>query len=164
MAAPNDQQIDVMQLPIDQLAGLKKQHEDDCIELQGQLESLSGARSRFLNSRNTLDELSSTPIGNTMLVPLSPSLYVPGIISDSSKVIVELGTGYYCEKTTEEAKELIDRKVKLVGTSIEAVESNLTQRQKTIEQLTMFMQYKINMAAEARAQQPTTVNHSPSFS
>lgn len=35
----------------------------------------------------------------------------PGTLHDTGKVIVELGTGYFAEKTTEEAKELIDRKV-----------------------------------------------------
>jgi len=35
----------------------------------------------------------------------------PGQIHEADKVIVELGTGYYAEKTIPDAKELIDRKV-----------------------------------------------------
>jgi prefoldin subunit 5 len=36
--------------------------------------------------------------------------------------MVELGTGYFCEKTIPDAKALIDRKMQLVTKSIETIE------------------------------------------
>jgi prefoldin alpha subunit len=39
----------------------------------------------------------STP-DNTILVPLTNSLYVPGKLSDLENVIVDVGTGYYVKK------------------------------------------------------------------
>jgi prefoldin alpha subunit len=36
--------------------------------------------------------------GKPLLVPLTTSLYVPGTLADSEKVIVDVGTGYYVEK------------------------------------------------------------------
>lgn len=33
-----------------------------------------------------------------MLVPLTTSLYVPGTIADTDKVIVDVGTGFFVEK------------------------------------------------------------------
>ncbi len=32
-----------------------------------------------------------------MLVPLTASLYVPGTLDDSEKVLVDVGTGYFIE-------------------------------------------------------------------
>lgn len=32
-----------------------------------------------------------------MLVPLTASLYVPGTLDDSDKVLVDVGTGYFIE-------------------------------------------------------------------
>lgn len=32
-----------------------------------------------------------------MLVPLTASLYVPGMLDDSEKVLVDVGTGYFIE-------------------------------------------------------------------
>lgn len=49
--------------------------------------------------------------GREILVPLTASLYVPGTICDSNKVLVDVGTGYFVEKTVPKAKELIERKV-----------------------------------------------------
>lgn len=37
-------------------------------------------------------------IGKPLLVPLTTSLYVPGTLADTEKVIVDVGTGYYVEK------------------------------------------------------------------
>ena len=36
--------------------------------------------------------------GKTILVPLTNSLYVPGKLSDTEYVIVDVGTGYYVKK------------------------------------------------------------------
>lgn len=38
------------------------------------------------------------PLGKTILVPLTNSLYVPGKLSDPENVIVDVGTGYYVKK------------------------------------------------------------------
>jgi len=100
-----------MQLSIDQLSYLKNQHEQEIIEMNKQLETLVGARNRYLGAKSTLTDIATVPEGNSMLVPLNSSLYIQGTVMSQSKVIVELGTGYFCEKTIPEAKELVDRKV-----------------------------------------------------
>ena len=48
----------------------------------------------------TLDEMKKLSDGTPILVPLNGSLYAPGTIADPEKVIVELGTGYFCEKVS----------------------------------------------------------------
>ncbi len=107
----NEREIQPMQLSLDQLSGLKQQHEEELQELQKQLEALHGAKYRFINARTTIDEMAETKVGDKLMIPLSSSLYAPGTITNPSKVIVELGTGYFCEKSIPDAKDLIDRKV-----------------------------------------------------
>lgn len=36
--------------------------------------------------------------GKPILVPLTTSLYVPGVLADPENVIVDVGTGFYVEK------------------------------------------------------------------
>jgi hypothetical protein len=94
-------------------------------------------------AKNSLDDLTSSAPNNALMIPLNQSLYVPGHIASKDKVLVELGTGYFCEKSIPEARDLIDRKVtntfwtsfygvfipnaffqlQLVGKSMETVES-----------------------------------------
>ena len=46
-----------------------------------------------------------------MLVPLNQSLYVPGRVADANKLLVDIGTGYFVEKSLKETKEYLERKV-----------------------------------------------------
>lgn len=51
-----------------------------------QLEQLHGAKGRFTNARSVLDDISTAPEGRKVLVPLTSSLYVPGLVSMPEKV------------------------------------------------------------------------------
>lgn len=129
----NEREIKPMDLPIEQLNNLKMQHEEELRELQKQMESLAGklpqrvhwpqwqkiilltlvtgAKNRFLMAKSSLNELQSAEDNNALMIPLNASLYVPGSVHDKNKVIVELGTGYFAEKSIEDAHALVDRKV-----------------------------------------------------
>ena len=50
--------------------------------------------------------------GKEIMVPLTSSLYVPGVMEDNSNVLVEVGAGYFIEKTTQGASEYCERKIK----------------------------------------------------
>ncbi|KAF7811535.1 putative prefoldin subunit 5 [Senna tora] len=52
--------------------------------------------------------------GKKMLVPLTASLYVPGTLDDADKVLVDVGTGYFIEKTMVEGKDYCERKINLL--------------------------------------------------
>ena len=107
----NEREVNPMQLSLEQLNALKQQHEEEIQELSAQLEQLHGAKARFVNALAAIDEVSKSKNGDSLLVPLNSSLYVPGKIVEPEKVIVELGTGYFCEKTAPAAKDLLNRKV-----------------------------------------------------
>ena len=143
--------INPFQLSLEQLQSLRGQHEEELQELQRQLEQLHGAKNRFLNARNTLSDISTSTANETVLIPLNTSLYVPGKIVDPDKVVVELGTGYFCEKTIPAAQDLIDRKLQLVTKSIEAVEAVGLNKRRNLEKFAEVMQYKLQMIQEGRA-------------
>ena len=75
-----------MHLSLEQLNNLKTQNEEELQELQRQLEALHNAKGRFMNARNTLDDISTSAVNDVILVPLNSSLYVPGKIVDPEKV------------------------------------------------------------------------------
>ena len=144
----NEREIQPMQLSIEQLYSLKQQHEEELQELQNQLGSLAEARSKFFNAKNSLSEISKSPEGAMIYVPLSPSLYVPGSIIENNKVIVELGTNYFCDKSIPEAQLLIERKLTLINQSIETIEGVGMNKKKNLSQLMQVIQYKMQMAKE----------------
>src|SRR5690348_2773315 len=84
----NEREIQPMQLSLEQLSSLKTQHEEELQELQRQMESLYGAKGRFLNAKSTLTDMASCPVGNSLMIPLNSSLYVPGKVLEPSKVCI----------------------------------------------------------------------------
>jgi prefoldin alpha subunit len=145
-----EREIDIGQLSVEQLNNLKTSHENELRDLQGQLEQLAGAKNRFITARRSVTEIENTPENTEMLVPLSQSLYVPGILESTDKVIVELGTGYYAEKGMDGARDLIDRKMALVQKSVESIEEVANKKRKNLEQIMQFMQYKIQMMEQGK--------------
>ena len=124
----NERQIEPMNLSLDQLGALKTQFENELNEMGSQLEKLHGAKNRFLSTKASLNEVSSFPADNRMMIPLSQSLYVPGTIVDPDKYLIELGTGYFCELPAKKGTEIIDRKTRLVLDSISQIDKVVNEK------------------------------------
>jgi len=150
----NEREISPMQLSLEQLQQYKQQHEEELQQMKTQLQSLYDAQSRYLNAKSCLRDICSSPEGSTVLVPLNNSLYVPGKSYDQKKVIVELGTGYFCEKTEKEAGDLIERKLTLVLKSIESIEGIAKNKDKNLQQIVQIMKFKMQQSGGA----PQVVN------
>ena len=114
-------EVDISTLNLDQLNNLKMQHEQELNQLSMRHGELKQAEGRFRQSHDALGAISKGNEGNQMLVPLTQSLYVPGILCDTDKLLVELGTGYYLEKSQQGATEMIDRKISLVSKNAESI-------------------------------------------
>ena len=78
---------------------------------------------RFQESGESLTRMNSEADGKDVLVPLTGSMYVPGKLTNANKVVVDIGTGYYVEKPSKQAKEYFDRKVKYVTENMERVQA-----------------------------------------
>jgi prefoldin alpha subunit len=56
-----------------------------------------------MSATASVNEFKTFPADNKLMVPLNTSLYVPGNVVTTDKLLVELGTGYYCEKPADGA-------------------------------------------------------------
>jgi prefoldin alpha subunit len=61
--------------------------------------------------------------GKQILVPLTSSLYVPGTLTDTENVIVDVGTGFYVEKSTKDAETFYNGKIEELGSNIKDLEN-----------------------------------------
>ncbi|CAG8982765.1 hypothetical protein HYALB_00001046 [Hymenoscyphus albidus] len=67
-------------------------------------------------------------VGKPILVPLTASLYVPGTLADTENVIVDVGTGFYVEKSTKDANKFYNGKVDELGTNLKALEKIIQEK------------------------------------
>ncbi|MFQ6622897.1 hypothetical protein Gotur_002133 [Gossypium turneri] len=54
-----------------------------------------------------------------MSVPLTASLYVPGTLDDADKVLADIRTGYFVEKTMDEGRNYCERKINFVKSNFD---------------------------------------------
>merc|ERR1719443_5298 len=101
-AAPSKDAINLFALSLDQLNQLKTSIEEELQGLNGAIQQLQVSRNKLTTSKEALTRLASTEEGTPMLVPITSSLYVPGETTQLETVLVDVGTGYFIEKSVEQ--------------------------------------------------------------
>jgi len=123
-ATPEGQTVDLASLSAQQLSSVKKRLDDELEHLTTSFQKLRAAQNKFRECLTSIkDGVSSKTAGKPLLVPLTTSLYVPGTLADSEKVIVDVGTGYYVEKTTGDAATFYNAKIADLGRNLKDLEA-----------------------------------------
>ncbi|KAI4233572.1 MAG: hypothetical protein L6R40_007023 [Gallowayella cf. fulva] len=135
MASPNSQSqsqpINLSTLPIPQLTSIKNQLTQELQHLTNSFAQLRAAQAKFRDCiksiREGIEKEERKPNENTaaqqqqqqqkILVPLTPSLYVPGTLVSTETVLVDIGTGFYVEKPTNPIPAVPQKKKKNINIS-----------------------------------------------
>ena len=78
-----------------------------------------------------------------MLVPITSSLYVPGETRTLDTVLIDVGTGYYIEKSGPEAQAFLDRKIHLITGQAMKVAQAMQIKQEGLQGTVQAMNGKI---------------------
>ncbi|CAH0363930.1 unnamed protein product [Pelagomonas calceolata] len=146
------QQVDISAMSLEQLNTYKGQFENEIKQLHARHSGLKQAEGRFRQSKDALAAISKDDEGRRMLVPLTQSLYVPGELGDPDQLLVELGTGYYIEKTQQGATELLDRKIGTVSKNAEDINTVVASKQQNYDAIVQMMQVKMAQIQERRSE------------
>ena len=104
--------VDITKVTPQQLVQLSKSIEQEVEVLTQSYSQLVSATNKFHDSRLVLNYLKERAGGREIMVPLTSSLYVPGIMEDNNKVMLEVGSGYLIEENIDKAREYCERKSK----------------------------------------------------
>ncbi|KAG9070798.1 subunit of tubulin prefoldin [Linnemannia hyalina] len=139
------QKIELQDLDLQQLVEVKKQLEEELSHLTSSFGQLKQAQNRFADCIESCKSVDASNEDKTILVPLTSSLYVPGKLANVEKVIVDIGTGYYVEKTTEDAIKFYNGKVDFVKENLDKIQATVAQKQGNLRSLVDMMQYKMQI-------------------
>ncbi|PUU83493.1 Prefoldin [Tuber borchii] len=133
--APQQQTVDLSTLSVDNLAAVKKQLDDELEHLTTSFAKLRQAQNKFKECITTVKTgLRPERITDkTILVPLTSSLYVPGTLSDTENVLVDVGTGYYVEKSVADAEKFYAGKVKALTENLGELEKIVAQKSQNVQ-------------------------------
>jgi prefoldin alpha subunit len=112
-----------------------------------------GARSRFHDSKNCLEQLKAVePTQQTILVPLSTSLYVTGKLASKTHALVDVGTGYYLKQPVGKAQEFFSKRANTMTEMMDTIAKNIAQKQRQSNNVIDTIQSKQKQYQQARAE------------
>ncbi|KAK7511695.1 Prefoldin [Phyllosticta citriasiana] len=145
------QTVDLASLSVQQLSQLKKQLDTELEHLTGSFQSLRGAQTRFRDCLKSINTgVSSGSTDKPILVPLTSSLYVPGTLANLSSVLVDIGTGFFVEKSTADAADFYDRKIKDLEKNLKDLEAIVTGKSGNLRVVEDVLRQKV-LAAQGQA-------------
>jgi len=74
---------------------------------------------------------------------LTTSLYVPGQLADTEHVLVDVGTGFYVEKTLDQAIKFYEGKVEEVGKNVKDLETIVNQKSQSLRVVEEVLRQKM---------------------
>ncbi|XP_055322743.1 probable prefoldin subunit 5 [Sitodiplosis mosellana] len=145
------QQIDLTKLNLQQLQQLKNEFESELNVFQDSLQTLKIAKTKFDGSKEALEQINDTWSDKEILVPLTGSMYVKGVVNNIDKFIIDIGTGYYVEKDITTSKDYFKRKVDYVQEQMDKIDTLGRQKSKVLNAVIDVIEMKV--AALQAAQQ-----------
>ncbi|CAA7410627.1 unnamed protein product [Spirodela intermedia] len=139
--------VPVEKMSLEQLKVIKEQSDLEVNLLQDSLNKIRTAATRLEIASNALQDLSLRPQGKKMLVPLTASLYVPGTLDDANKVLVDVGTGYFIEKTMAEGKDYCERKINLLKSNYDELVEVASKKKAVADEVGALLQARFRQAS-----------------
>ncbi|KAF2145720.1 uncharacterized protein K452DRAFT_264996 [Aplosporella prunicola CBS 121167] len=156
MASASDkggQTVDLATLSAPQLSQLKKQLDSELEHLTSSFQSLRSAQARFRDCLKSISGgLASGSTEKPILVPLTSSLYVSGTLADVKSVLVDVGTGFYVEKSLDDATDFYNRKVKDLEKNLKDLEAIVTGKSNNLRVIEDVLRQKVLAAQAAQSQ------------
>lgn len=115
--AKANQEVDITKISPQQLQELGQAIEEEVKQLSVHYQSMITAIRKFSDSKGVMNFTDKFAQGKEIMVPLTSSLYVPGVLSDDNAVLIEAGAGYFIERPIDKAIEYLDRKQKTLQES-----------------------------------------------
>ncbi|CAN8264925.1 unnamed protein product [Cochlearia groenlandica] len=149
MATQSSSRGEMEKMGIEQLKAVKEQTDLEVNLLHESLNNIRTATVRLDSAAAALNDLSVRPQGKKMLVPLTASLYVPGTLDEADKVLVDIGTGYFIEKTMEEGKDYCQRKINLLKSNFDQLFEVAAKKKSLADEAGMVLQAKVKQLQAA---------------
>lgn len=110
---------------VEELLNVRGQLEREIQYMSASLGQLKEVSDRFSDNTALLQNYQEIPAGKLVMVPLTASMFVSGQLKDPSRVMVDLGTGYFAEKSVKEAEEYYQRRIAFIHQQMDKVEHSL---------------------------------------
>ncbi|MCJ1328266.1 subunit of tubulin prefoldin [Thelotrema lepadinum] len=153
--ATSEQEVQIQDLSLQQLSSVKKQLDDEVEHLTVSYSKLRAAQTRFRDCTKSIQNgVNAEMAGRPVLVPLTTSLYVPGAVAEPERVIVDVGTGFFVEKSTKDAIIFYDAKSGEIGKNLIDLEKIVQSKSANLRVVEDVLRHKVISSNSATPPQP----------
>merc|ERR1712066_56764 len=145
------QQVDIRSLGPEQIEQLRHQVNSEIQTFSTAIENFKIVQQKYVESRGCIKSLENDTEGKEILIPITSSMYVPGRLKNTNKVIIDIGTGYYVEKNRSDADDFCKRKIEQIAKQLQKVQPALKQRyesKKVIDNTILQLQAQMQQQAK----------------
>lgn len=121
--------------------------EETAEALQSRINMVDAAITDLIYANSTLEGLEKNKVGSELLIPIGGNSYIKANLDDPDTVIVGMGAGVSVEKTFQEAKEVIKKRLEGLEKTKESLEERFGQVAHKINEDRMELQ---EIASELR--------------
>lgn len=143
------QAIDLNTLDAQQLSSIREQLEEEVQSFVRSSVALQKAAGEFGSSGRAIESLSEQKEGQPLLLPLTSSLYVAGTLASTDNVLVDIGTGYYMEKSTDEGIDYCKRKVMYLKEKLDQIGAAIKDKQRILTEVNGALGRKMQQTQKA---------------
>ncbi|WWC85545.1 prefoldin, alpha subunit [Kwoniella dendrophila CBS 6074] len=147
-----EQQVNITDLDPTQLQEVKKQLDQELDHLTNSYSQLKQAQTKFKSCVENVNSLKPESKSKEILIPLTASLYVPGKLTDTDNVVVDVGTGYYVKKTKAEATSHYNSKSTFVQSNLDTLQKTIERKQENVQSVVQVLQMKMQQQQQQQAQ------------
>ncbi|CAK7891860.1 prefoldin subunit 5 [[Candida] anglica] len=134
--------IDLSQLQPQQIVELRKSTEQEIQHFTQSLQALQTAQSKLKDCITSIDGMASSE-ASELLVPLTSSLYLPGRVGNKDRYLVDIGTGYFVEKSAKEAKLVYEGKINKLNDDSKKLKDILVQKNEILNSMSLVLRQKM---------------------
>lgn len=134
----SQQKIDLNQLEPQQLVEIRQSTEREIEHFTQSLQALQTALSKLQDCVRTIDNMEGLD-SKELLVPMTSSLYLPGTVKEKGSYLVDVGTGYFIEKSGEDAKQVYTMKITKLNEDSKKLKDILVQKNAIINNINMVL-------------------------
>lgn len=140
----------------EQLAAVKQQLDQELQHFSQSLQALNMAKSKFMECVEDIKRVSGIDgeAQQKILIPGSSSLYIPGTVVDNQKFMVDIGTGYYVEKSTDDAIAFYQKKIDKLNSESVQIQNIIKEKSQT----SLLLENQIRQAAIRRHEEMSKAN------
>ncbi|TEA35822.1 hypothetical protein DBR06_SOUSAS1110197 [Sousa chinensis] len=149
------QSVNITELTLPQLEMLKNQLDQEVEFLSTSIAQLKVVQTKYVEAKDCLNVLNKSNEGTGFPLILASQMYVPGKLHDVEHVLIDVGTGYYVEKTAEDARDFFKRKIDFLTKQMEKIQPALQEKHAMKQAVMEMMSQKIQQLTALGAPQAT---------